>query len=87
MKNVNQGQKSSKIKNNIFGNDDSLEENGNKNEYNFSKLNDILENLTNIFEDQNLKELGNLKDNKDISVLANVLYNEMEILLSTHKKF
>lgn len=84
MKNINQ--KSTKIKNNIF-NEDSLDENVNKNESNFSKLNDILNNLNTLFKDQLIKELGNLTDNQEISVLANILYNEIEIFLTIHQKF
>jgi hypothetical protein len=43
-----------------------------------------MDNMNNIFKDKNLKELGKVKDSQEITQLANMLYTEMEIFLSTH---
>lgn len=89
--NKNLEKNSTKIKNNIF-NEEIIEEDlihiGIKSNSNSSKMNEILDNLNLIKKDQNLKELGNLKEkeNQEISVLANILYNELEIFLTTHLK-
>jgi hypothetical protein len=65
--------------------------NNNDNEFNldftYYNLNKILDNLMNILNDKNLKELSNLIEYPEISKLANLFYNEIEIFLSVHKKF
>ena len=79
-------QKSSN-KHNIFGNEEPNEEVVWKKDTLPGKLNDILENLNNIFKDKNLKELTRVTDSQEVPKLANMLYNEIEIFLSTHQKF
>ncbi len=74
-------------KHNIFGNEEPSEEIVWKKDTYPGKLNDILENLNNIFKDKNLKELIKLNDTNEVPKLANMLYNELEIFLSTHQKF
>ena len=81
MKCVNQ---KSSNKNNIFGNEETSEELVWKKDSYPGKLNDIMDNLNNIFKDKNLKELGKVTDSQEISQLANMLYTEMEIFISTH---
>ena len=74
----------SPIKNNIFGSEETSEENVLKKDSYPGKLNDILDNLNTIFKDKNLKELGKVTESQEISQLANMLYTEMEIFISTH---
>ena len=84
MKIINQ---KSSNKHNIFGNEEPSEEIVWKKDTYPGKLNDILDNLNTIFKDKNFKELTRVKDSQETPKLANMLYNEMEIFLSTHQKF
>lgn len=75
-------------KQNIFGTEDSSNEEMIWKKDTFpGKLNDILDNLNYIFKEKSLLGLMKITDSQEIPKLANLLYNELEIFLSTHQKF
>jgi len=74
------------MKNNIFGEDENSPNEVIKKEPNPSRLNDIIDNLNNLYKDKTLKDLANNSESQEISKLAGTFIMELEVFLSTNEK-
>jgi len=74
------------LKNIIYGDDEISVNDLVKKESNPSRLNDILDNLNNLYQDKNLKQLANNNESQEIAKLAGTFIMELEVFLSTNEK-
>ncbi len=74
------------MKNIIYGDDEISVNDLVKKESNPSRLNDILDNLNNLYQDKNLKQLANNNESQEIAKLAGTFIMELEVFLSTNEK-
>ncbi len=77
---------SNQVKNNIFGEEESVSNDSFKKEINPSKFNEIMDILNNLYKDKVLKELANSNDSQEISKLAGTFIMEIEVFFSTNER-
>lgn len=73
-------------KNNIFVEEEIIQNEKSPKDINMTKFNDIIDNLNTIYKDKNLKELANKTQTAEIKKLAGTFITELEVFLSTNEK-